>query len=182
MIGALTDGAAAAERQLTRLRHDPSAIALTLGAPVVLVIIFGDIFGSAISVPGGGSRAFLIPGLFATTAANILPSMVAMARDSSRGVVDRFRSLPIARMAVPFGQAAATTIYGLGSFVLMGLCGLVVGWRIERGPVYAIGALALVAAFQFAATWVGMYLGLVTSSCLPRGCPPGCAPSRTGTR
>ena len=125
MIGALTDGAAAAERQLTRLRHDPSAITLTLGAPVVLVIIFGYIFGSAIAVPGGGGyREFLLPGLFATTAANILPSMIGMARDSTRGVVDRFRSLPIARMAVPLGQAAATTIYGLGSFVLMGLCGL----------------------------------------------------------
>jgi ABC-2 type transport system permease protein len=162
MIGAVTDGAAAAERQLTRLRHDPSMIALTLGAPVVLVIIFGYIFGSAIAVPGGANyREFLLPGLFATTAANILPAMVAMARDSSRGVVDRFRSLPIARMAVPFGQAAATTIYGLGSFVLMGLCGLAVGWRIERGAAYALGALALVAAFQFAATWVGMYLGLV---------------------
>ena len=162
MIGAVTDGAAAAERQLTRLRHDPGVIALTLGAPVVLVIIFGYIFGSAIEVPGGVNyREFLVPGLFATTAANILPSMVAMARDSSRGVVDRFRSLPIARMAVPLGQAAATTIYGLGSFVLMGVCGLAVGWRIERGAAYAIGALALVAAFQFAATWVGMYLGLV---------------------
>jgi ABC-2 type transport system permease protein len=162
MIGVVTDGAAAAERQLTRLRHDPSVIALTLGAPVVLVIIFGYIFGSAIAVPGGGNyREFLIPGLFATTAANILPSMVAMARDSSRGVVDRFRSLPIARMAVPLGQAAATTVYGLGSFVLMGLCGLAVGWRIERGAAYAIGALALVAAFQFTATWIGMYLGLV---------------------
>jgi ABC-2 type transport system permease protein len=162
MIGAVTDGVAAAERQLTRLRHDPSAIALTLGAPVVLVIIFGYIFGSAISVPGGGNyREFLLPGLFATVAVNILPSMVAMARDSGRGVVDRFRSLPIARAAVPFGQAAATMLYGLGSFVLMGLCGLAAGWRIERGAGYAIAALALVAGLQFAATWVGMYLGLI---------------------
>jgi ABC-2 type transport system permease protein len=162
MIGVVTDGAAAAERQLTRLRHDPSVIALTLGAPVVLVVIFGYIFGSAIAVPGGGNyREFLLPGLFATIAANITPSMVAMARDSNRGVVDRFRSLPIARLAVPFGQAAATTIYGLASFALMGLCGLAVGWRIERGAGYALGALALVAAFQFAATWIGIYLGLV---------------------
>jgi ABC-2 type transport system permease protein len=162
MTGALTDGAAAAERQLTRLRHDPTAIALTLGAPVVLVIIFGYIFGSAIKVPSGGNyRAFLIPGLFATTAVNILPSMIAMARDSGRGVVDRFRSLPIARSAVPFGQAAATTLYGLGSFVLMAACGLAVGWRIERGAGYAVAALALIAGFQFAITWVGMYLGLL---------------------
>lgn len=126
------------------------------------VIIFGYIFGSAISVPGGANyREFLIPGLFATIAANILPAMISMARDSTRGAVDRFRSLPIARAAVPFGQAAAITIYGLASFVLMGLCGLAVGWRIERGAGYALGALALVAAFQFAVTWVGMYVGLV---------------------
>jgi ABC-2 type transport system permease protein len=164
VIGAVTDGAAAAERQLRRLRHDPSAIAITLGAPVVLVILFGYIFGSAITAPGGNYREFLLPGLLATIAANVLPSMISMARDSSRGVVDRFRSLPIARLAVPFGQAASITLYGLGSFVLMGLCGLAVGWRIERGAGYAIGALALVAAFQFTATWIGMYLGLVLGS------------------
>jgi ABC-2 type transport system permease protein len=164
MSGAFTDGAAAAERVLTKLRHDPTAIALTLGAPVIMVVLFGYIFGSAITVPGGGYRAFLIPGLFATIAVNIVPSMFAMARDSSRGVVDRFRSLPIARTAVPFGQAAATAVYGLASFVLMALCGLAVGWRVERGAGYALAALALLAAFQFAATWVGMYLGLVFGS------------------
>ena len=165
MIGALTDGAAAAERKLLEVRHDPSLIALTLGAPVGLVFIFGYIFGSAITVPGGGNyREFLLPGLFATIAANILPSMVAVAKDNGRGVVDRFRSLPISRLAVPFGQAASTVIYGVGSFVLMALCGLAVGWRIERGAGYALAALALVAGFQFAATWVGMYLGLIIGS------------------
>ena len=158
----MTDGLAAAERLLTKLRHDPAAIALTLGAPVAMVVIFGYIFGSAISVPGGGSyRAYLVSGLFATIAANVLPSMIAVARDSSRGVVDRFRSLPISRAAVPFGQAAATAVYGLVSFVLMALCGLAVGWRIHRGAGDAVAALALLVAFQFAATWVGIYLGLV---------------------
>ena len=164
MSGAFTDGTAAAERVLTKLRHDPTAIALTLGSPVVMVILFGYILGSAITVPSGGYREFLVPGLFATIGANILPSMITMARDSSRGVVDRFRSLPIARTAVPFGQAAATVVYGLVSFVLMALCGLAVGWRIERGVGYAVGAFALLTAFQFAATWVGMYLGLVLRS------------------
>jgi ABC-2 type transport system permease protein len=158
----LTDGLAAAERLLLKLRHDPAAIVLTLGAPVALVVIFGYIFGSAISVPGGGDyRAYLVSGLFATIAANILPSMVAMARDSTRGVVDRFRSLPITRSAVPFGQAAATALYGLASFVLMALCGLAVGWRIGRGAADAAAALGLLVAFQFAATWVGIYLGLL---------------------
>jgi ABC-2 type transport system permease protein len=84
-----------------------------------------------------------------------------MARDSTRGVVDRYRSLPISRAAVPFGQAAANSVYGLVNFVLMALCGLVVGWRIGRGPADAGAALLLLLAFQFAATWVGLYLGLV---------------------
>jgi len=87
--------------------------------------------------------------------------MVAAARDSTRGVVDRFRSLPITRSAVPFGQAAATAVYGLASFLLMALCGLAVGWRIGRGAADAVAALALLVAFQFAATWVGIYLGLL---------------------
>jgi ABC-2 type transport system permease protein len=127
-----------------------------------MVVFFGYIFGSAIKVPGGANyREYLIPGLFATIAANILPSMVAMARDSTRGVVDRFRSLPITRWAIPFGQAAATAIYGLASFILMALCGLAVGWRVHRGAGYALIALGLLVAFQFAITWAGMYLGLI---------------------
>ena len=158
---ALADGSAAAERVLTKLRHDPAAIGITLGAPVVLVLIFGYVFGSAISVPGGQYREFLVPGLFATIAANITPAMVTMARDSTRGVVDRFRSLPINRAAVPFGQAAATAVYGLISFVLMALCGLAVGWRIHGSAGDAAAALGLLLAFQVAATWVGMYLGLL---------------------
>jgi ABC-2 type transport system permease protein len=159
---AAAEGLAAAERVLTKLRHDPGSIALTLGAPVFLVLIFGYVFGSAIAVPGGGNyRAFLVSGLFATIASNILPAMVAMARDTTRGVVDRFRSLPISRAAVPFGQAAAASVYGLVSFILMALCGLVVGWRINCGPAAAVAALLLLLAFQFAATWVGLYLGLV---------------------
>jgi ABC-2 type transport system permease protein len=158
---ALADGSAAAERVLTKLRHDPAAIGITLGAPVVLVLIFGFVFGSAINVPGGAYREFLVPGLFATIAANITPAMVTMARDSTRGVVDRFRSLPINRAAVPFGQAAATALYGLISFMLMALCGLAVGWRIHGGAADAAAALGLLLAFQVAATWVGMYLGLL---------------------
>jgi ABC-2 type transport system permease protein len=94
-------------------------------------------------------------------AANITPSMVGMARDASRGVVERFRSLPISRAAVPAGQATATGLYGLVSFVLMGLCGLAVGWRIQRSAGDALAALGLLVVFQVAMTWLGLYLGLV---------------------
>jgi ABC-2 type transport system permease protein len=159
---AVSDALAAAERVVTKLRHDQTALGLTIGGPVILVLVFGYIFGSAISVPGGGNyRAYLVPGLFVMIAANITPSMVGMARDASRGVVERFRSLPIARAAVPAGQAAATALYGLLNFLLMALCGLAVGWRIERGAGHALAALGLLVAFQFAMTWMGLYLGLL---------------------
>jgi ABC-2 type transport system permease protein len=158
----VSDGMAAAERVLTKLRHEQTALVLTVGAPVVLVLVFGYVFGSAIAVPGREDyRAFLVPGLFVMTTANIVPSMVTMARDSYRGVVDRFRSLPISRAAVPFGQAAATAVYGAVSLFLMALCGLAVGWRVENGAGQALVALGLLMAFQIAMTWVGMYLGLV---------------------
>lgn len=161
----IVDGLAAAQRLLTKLRHDPAALVMTLSAPVILVAIFGYIFGSAIAVPGGANyREYLIPGLFVLIAANVLPPMISMARDHDRGVVDRFRSMPISRAAVPFGQAAATAVYGLVNLVLMAGCGLAVGWRIHRGAGFLLAAVGLVLAFQFAMTWVGMYLGLVLGS------------------
>ncbi|MCO1656669.1 ABC transporter permease [Pseudonocardia humida] len=157
-----TDGSAAAARVLLKLRHDPAGIAITLASPVVLVLVFGYVFGSAIALPGAGDyREFLVPGLFATIAFNVVPAMITMARDSGRGVVDRFRSMPITRVAVPFGQAAANAAYGLLCLLLMAACAVVVGWRIRTGLGPALGALGLLAAFQFAATWIGMYLGLV---------------------
>jgi ABC-2 type transport system permease protein len=161
----VSDGMAAAGRLLAKLRHDQTALALTVGSPVAMVLVFGYVFGSAIAVPGRENyRAFLVPGLFVMIAANIIPSMVTMTRDASRGVVDRFRSLPINRAAVPFGQAAATAVYGAVSLVLMALCGLAVGWRIDNGAGDALIALGLLVAFQIAMTWVGMYLGLVLGS------------------
>jgi ABC-2 type transport system permease protein len=157
-----TDASVAATRVFAKIRHDPAGIALTLGAPVVMVLVFGYVFGSAISVPGSGDyREYLVPGLFVMIAVNPIPAMVSMARDAGRGSVDRFRSLPISRAAIPFGQATATAVYGLACLLLMALCGLAVGWRITTGISAALGAFGLLVVVEFAFTWLGMYLGLV---------------------
>jgi ABC-2 type transport system permease protein len=79
-----------------------------------------------------------------------------MSRDAGRGVVDRFRSMPITRLAILFGQAAAQTLYGAVCLLLIALCGLAVGWRIRNGLAPALESVALLVAFQFAATWLGM--------------------------
>jgi ABC-2 type transport system permease protein len=165
VLGAMAEGSAAAYRMLSKLRHDPAAIAVTLAVPVVLVLMFGYLLGSAIAVADGGNyREFLVPGLMAMLAFNVTSAMVMMARDSSRGVVDRFRSMPITRVAIPFGQAAAQTLYGAACLLLIALCGLAVGWRIRNGLAPALEAAALLVAFQFAATWIGMYLGLIVGN------------------
>jgi ABC-2 type transport system permease protein len=159
----ITESLAAAQRLLIGLRRDPASIVLLVAAPIVLVLIFGFIFGAAIQVPGedgaAAYREFLIPGLLVTMAFNFLPSMVAAARDVDRGILDRFLSMPVSRAAVPAGQAIATTVYALAGFVIMLLCGLAVGWRARNGLPPAAEALGLLALFQFAMTWVGMYLG-----------------------
>lgn len=157
-----TDAAAAAARVLTTLRHDPAGLAVTLAGPIVLVLVFGYLVGPAIAVPGAVDyRAYLVPGLFVMTMFNPVPAMVTMARDAGRGSVDRFRSMPISRAAVPSGQAAATAVYGVCCLLLMALCGLAVGWRIHEDALAAVAALGLLVLVQFASTWLGMYLGLV---------------------
>lgn len=112
----LTEALVAAERLLIKARHQPASLLATVGVPVAMILIFGFIFGSAITVPGGTDyREYLIPGLFVFGAANLMSPMVTMAQDRQRGFVDRLRSMPITRAGIPAGQATATAIYGLWS-------------------------------------------------------------------
>ncbi len=81
--------------------------------PALLVLLFGYVFGSAISVPGGNYREYLMPGLFAMTAfTGLIATTVIVAGDAAKGVMDRFRSMPMARLAVPFGQTGADALTG----------------------------------------------------------------------
>ncbi|MDJ1136380.1 ABC transporter permease [Streptomyces iconiensis] len=159
----LLDGWAMLGRHLQRTRHNPGLWILTQTMPVTMLLFFGYVFGSALAMPGAEYRAFLVPGLLAATAANgIMNGMFQAAQDTHRGVMDRFRTLPMSRAAVPLGQAAAdavTTAFGLVPLILVGLA---VGWRIEGGAAEALGAFGLLLLFRFATTWIGMFLGLLT--------------------
>lgn len=158
----IAEASAAAQRVLQTLRHDPVAVVTSLVAPVVLILVFGYVLGGSIDGPAGGDyREFLVPGMFVMASFNLIPSMVATARDAGRGVVDRFRSMPISRLAVPLGQSVATTVFAGVSTILMIGCGLAVGWRMRAGVAAALAAMALLLVFQYAVTWLGMYLGLV---------------------
>ena len=160
---ALSDAATLTLRVLLYYRHSPGLVAVSLAAPVGMLVVFGYVFGSAMNVPGsGGYLDFLIPGLYVLIAVNgIMPSMVGAARDIGLGITDRLRSMPISRPAALLGQTLADFMVAAVVLALMVGAGLAAGWRIHDGVARALAALGLLLLFRFVMTWVGIYLGLL---------------------
>ncbi|KOG43404.1 ABC transporter permease [Streptomyces resistomycificus] len=157
------DGTAMLGRQLRRMRNNPGLLILTQTMPISMLLFFGYVFGSALAMPGADYRAFLLPGLLVATAAGgVMAGMFQAAQDTHRGVMDRFRTLPMSRAAVPLGQAVADLVVTAAGTVPLLLVGLAVGWRIEGSAAEAAGAFGLLLLFRFAATWIGIFLGLLT--------------------
>ncbi|MEU8120675.1 ABC transporter permease [Spirillospora sp. NPDC049024] len=163
---ALADGLTLIGRELGRIRQEPGELIAALIFPAIMVVLFGYVFGSAISVPGGGDyRAYLMPGLFAmVTFTSTMAVTMRVATDASRGVMDRFRSMPMARSAVPFGQTGAEILNGVLGMVIMAVAGLLVGWRAHNGIWQTAEAFLLLALMRYALSWAGCYLGLVVKN------------------
>jgi len=120
------------------------------------------VFGSAIDIPGGSYREFLIAGIFAQTVVfGATFTGVGLADDMQKGIIDRFRSLPMSRSAVLVGRTASDIIYNLISLTIMALTGLVVGWRINNGFLDAAVAFALLLLFAYAISWVMAFVALL---------------------
>ncbi|MFI1716023.1 ABC transporter permease [Streptomyces litmocidini] len=165
MSALVHDGTAVLGRHLRRIRHAPAITVMTQTMPIVFLLFFGYVFGSALAAPGPEYRAFLVPGmLVATAAGGLMTGMLQAAQDSHRGVMDRFRTLPVSRAAVPLGQALADLLASAVGTVPLILVGLAMGWRIEGTLPEALGGFALLLLFRFATTWVGILLGLASKS------------------
>lgn len=158
---ALADGITVMIRNLLKLKHQPGQIVATLAFPLVSVILFGYVFGSAIPIPGGGNyREYLMPGLFVMgTVFGVMGALTVIAKDNGLGVMDRFRSMPMARSAVPFGQTAADLIIAAGSLVTMAVSGLLFGWRTHNGIAATLAAFGLLLLLQYAVSWLGVFIG-----------------------
>jgi ABC-2 type transport system permease protein len=161
-----TDGATLVWRNLAQLKSQPGELVGALIFPAIMIVLFGYVFGSAIKVPGGGNyREYLLPGLFAmTTFMSIMTTMLSVATDASKGVMDRFRSMPMARSAVPFGQVGGDILIGVVGTVIMVGCGFAVGWRIHHGVLSALAAFGLLLLLRYALAWVGVFLGLLVKN------------------
>lgn len=151
-----------ATRELIHLWKQPSEVIGTLLFPIVSVLLFGYVFGSAMTVAGGGDyRSFLMPGLFALTmAVGMANTAMYVVTDVSRGVTDRFRSIPMARGAVVSGRALADVLITCVDLAMLVGMGLVIGWRPGGSLTETAIAIALLLWLRFAVTWVGILLGL----------------------
>nr|MDT0657944.1 ABC transporter permease [Micromonospora sp. DSM 115978] len=160
---ALADAATITLRDLQHWRRQPAQVLIGLLFPIMVVLMFGYLFGGGMVVPGGGNyREFLLPGMFALTMAfGIEATFTAVSADATKGVTDRFRSMPMAGSAVVVGRSAADMLNSaLGLAVMVG-CGLAVGWQWRNGTAAALGAFGLLLLLRFALLWLGIHLGLV---------------------
>ena len=163
---ALADAWVIARRDLTHWVMEPLRVVWAVVFPIVFILLFGYVFGSGMAPPEGGDYLdFLIPGLFVTTMAfSIAETVTAVTVDKDKGVMDRFRSMPMAPSAIVVGRSVADLVNALLALVVMVLCGLAVGWGWHEGLGSALAAFALLLLLRFALQWVGIYLGLLIRS------------------
>lgn len=162
---ALSDGAVIAKRNLIKIKRVPELLIWTTMSPIMFVLLFGYVFGSSIDVPGTNYREYLIAGVFAQTV--IFGSTytgAGLAEDMTKGIIDRFRSLPIGRSAVLFGRTGSDILYNLISIVVMALTGLLVGWTIRTSFLDALTGFAVLLLFAYAISWIMAYVGLKVAS------------------
>jgi ABC transporter DrrB family efflux protein len=163
---AFVDGAVVAKRNLIKIKRVPDLLVFSTLSPIMFILLFAYVFGSAIPVfPGSSStvyREYLIPGIFVQTVIfGATITGAGLADDIQKGIIDRFRSLPMSRSAVLVGRTTSDLLNNVLVLVIMSITGLIVGWRIRGGVVDAIGAYLLLLAFAYAISWVMALIGLV---------------------
>src|SRR5438034_430249 len=159
---ALDDGLVVAWRNLKRVPRIPELAIFAILQSIMFVLLFAFVFGGAIPLPGGGSyREFLMPGIFAQTIVfAAATTAIGMTDDVNKGIIDRFRSLPMARSAVLTGRTFSDVVYNGGILVVLMLSGLAVGWTVHTGLGALFAGVALLLLFAFAMAWIGVWLGL----------------------
>jgi ABC transporter DrrB family efflux protein len=157
----VADSRVMAARQLRKTLRRPTYLSFVLIQPVMFVVLFRYVFGGAIDTGGVPYVDFLLPGIIVQTAVfGALVTGLGLAEDIKAGVVDRFRSLPIARSAVLLGRTAADAVMNVFTLTVMVLVGFLVGFRPSE-PVYDLAlAFALVLAFSYAFSWISACIGL----------------------
>ncbi|MCW2541529.1 MAG: ABC-type multidrug transport system, permease component [Frankiales bacterium] len=162
---AVADGAIVAKRNLIKIKRVPDLLVFSTLSPIMFILLFAYVFGSAITVPGVSYREFLIPGIFAQTVIfGATVTGAGLADDIQKGIVDRFRSLPMSRSAVLVGRTSSDVANNVLVMVIMSVTGLAVGWRIRSSVVEAAAGFLLLLIFAYAISWIMAWVGLIVPS------------------
>jgi ABC transporter DrrB family efflux protein len=162
---AAVDGWVVTKRNLTKIRRVPDLLIFSTIQPIMFVLLFAYVFGGAIRVPGTHYREYLMAGIFTQTVAfGAGITAIGLADDLQRGVIDRFRSLPMSRAAVLIGRTTSDLLNNLLVVIVMSACGLLVGWRIHTDPLRAAAGFVVLFGFAYAMSWISATIGLTAKS------------------
>ena len=165
ILTAIADGHVVAKRNVIKIKRVPEILVFVLLSPIMFVLLFAYVFGGAIDVAGGSYREFLIAGILAQTVVfGATFTGAGLAEDMQKGIIDRFRSLPMSRSAVLVGRTASDIIYNALSITIMALTGLLVGWGIRTSVAEAALGFGLLLLFAYAFSWVMGFVGLLIPS------------------
>jgi ABC-2 type transport system permease protein len=161
---AVTDALTMTRRGLAHWRRQPGQVAVQLVFPVMMLVMFAYFLGGGMAVEGGGDyEDYLVPGMLALTMAfGLEGTMVALTEDINKGVLDRFRTMPIAPSAVLTGRTLIDLLSSAAALLVMAGAGWAIGWRWHgTTAAEALAAFGLLLLLRFAVLWAGVWLGLV---------------------
>jgi ABC-2 type transport system permease protein len=161
-MNAIMDSLIITKRQLLQLARVPEVLIFSTIQPVMFVLLFRYVFGGSIETgQPGGYVQLLMPGIFVQTVAFTLAATASgLAEDMKKGLIDRFRSLPIARSALILGRTLGDSLLNIVVLAVMGIAGYLVGWRPTSGLLKVALAFLFLLFFGYALSWVGIYIGL----------------------
>ena len=165
MVWAFQDAMVLAWRSLLQTLRVPELIVFVTIQPIMFVLLFRYVFGGAIRVPGGEYVNFLMPGIFVQTMAfGGVTTGIGLADDMQKGLIDRFRSLPMSSSAVLTGRTLADLVRNLFTAFVMLVVGFLVGFRPHSTVLEFVGAILLVMGVSFAFSWISALIGLSVRS------------------
>ena len=158
------DAVVIARRNLTRIARTPQLLVFATIQPIMFVLLFRYVFGGAIHVPGISYVDFLIPGIIVQTVVfGATSTAVGLSEDMSKGIIDRFRSLPMSRSAVLAGRTIADLVRNVFVVLLMIVVGTAVGFRFHNGLLPAVAAVFVALLLGYALSWVFALIGLTVA-------------------
>jgi ABC transporter DrrB family efflux protein len=165
LVWACLDAMVLARRSILQTLRIPSLIVFVAIQPIMFVLLFRYVFGGAIQVPGGQYVNYLMPGIFVQTVAfGSITTGIGLAEDMERGLIDRFRSLPMSSSAVLTGRTIADLARNLFTVLIMLAVGFAVGFRPQGSVVEFLFGLLLLMGFSFAFSWIAAVVGISVGS------------------